>query len=94
VTEKRLEGPQDLIIEIFSPGTAWRDRDEKFNLYERYAVWDYCMVDPQEEYVEVCQWKDGHFVRQGLFKAGKPFVSAVLGGKTVDISGIFGLKKG
>jgi Uma2 family endonuclease len=89
ITEKRLEGPPDLIVEIFSPGTERTDRDEKFDLYERCGVRDYWMLDPIEEYVEVYFWQEGRFMRQGVFKAGKPFISAVLGGKTVDVTSIF-----
>src|SRR5687768_16231992 len=41
ITEKRLEGPPDLIVEVFSPGTAKRDKRDKFKLYEKHGVREY-----------------------------------------------------
>ena len=48
LTEKRVEGPPDLIIEIISPGTARIDRVEKFTEYERASVPEYWLVDPRQ----------------------------------------------
>jgi Uma2 family endonuclease len=89
VTEKQLEGSPDLIVEIFSPGTATRDKREKYQLYQRYGVSEYWMVDPIGQYVEVCVWKDGKFEQQGVYGADDSFNSPVLGGKTVSLKGIF-----
>ena len=38
LTEKNLQGPPDLVIEILSPGTRSRDERLKRNLYERVGV--------------------------------------------------------
>jgi Uma2 family endonuclease len=91
ITEKRLEGPPDLIIEIFSPSTARRDKKEKYELYERYGVREYWMADadPLGNYLEVYVWADGKYMRQGVYGAADSFESTVLGGKTVDLKPIF-----
>jgi len=89
VGDKYLEGPPDLIIEIFSPGTATRDKREKYQLYQRYGVREYWMVDPVGQYVEVCVLKDGKFMQQGVYGPDDSFESPVLGGKTVELKGIF-----
>lgn len=86
---KYLEGPPDLIIEIFSPGMTKRDKSDKFSLYERFGVREYWMVDPVEKYVEVYVWDAGKFVRQGVYGENDQFISAVLAGKTVELSGLF-----
>lgn len=90
IGDKRLEGPPDLIVEIFSPGTVSQDKIQKFDLYERYGIGEYWMVDPYEAYVEVYRWQAGRFVRQGAFTPDTPFESAALGGKTVDLAAVFG----
>ena len=41
VTEKNVQGPPDLVVEILSPGTAARDRDLKRKRYERFGVQEY-----------------------------------------------------
>ena len=89
VGEDYLQGPPDLIVEVLSAGTARRDRREKFALYEQHGVREYWMIDPEAEFVEVWQLKDRRFDRLGVFGPGEAFVSAALGGKTVDLSLIF-----
>lgn len=89
VTEKRLEGPPALIVEILSPGSARRDRDAKFALYERHGVSEYWIVDAEAEFVEVYRHEHGRYGRQGIYGAGEPFESAALGGKPVDMARVF-----
>ncbi|MCA0455134.1 MAG: Uma2 family endonuclease [Chloroflexi bacterium] len=90
VGEKYLQGPPELIVEIFSPSTETKDRKGKFNLYQHYAVPEYWMVDPELEFIEVYSYENGAYKRLGLFEPGETFVSPVLGGKTVDVSRAFG----
>ena len=90
VGEKTLIGAPDLIVEIFSPGTTRRDRDEKYTLYEKYGVREYWMIDPTESYVEVYVLRDGQFVRQGIYGPGQTFTSEVLGGKLIVVDEMLG----
>lgn len=46
-------GAPDWIIEILSPGTAGRDMDEKFTLYEENGVGEYWIVAPGEQNISV-----------------------------------------
>jgi Uma2 family endonuclease len=89
IEDQHLYGPPDLIVEIFSPGTAKPDKKDKYELYQRFGVREYWMVDPVGQYVEVCVWKDGKFEQQGIYGADDSFVSPVLGGKIVVLKGIF-----
>lgn len=89
VGEKYLQGPPELIVEIFSPSTELKDRKDKFNLYQRFAIPEYWMVDPELEFIEVYVLENGLYKRLGVFEPGETFVSPVLGGKTVDVSRIF-----
>jgi Uma2 family endonuclease len=47
VTEQRLEGPADLIVEIISPESTARDRSDKFYEYQQAGVREYWVVDPR-----------------------------------------------
>jgi Uma2 family endonuclease len=89
IDEKRLIGPPDLVVEIFSPGSVLYDRGDKFDIYQRYGVREYWMIDPTEEYVEVYKLADGQFVRQGIYGLGKQFTSSILSGTTIDVDKIF-----
>lgn len=51
--EDFLESAPNLIIEILSPSTASKDRNEKFELYEEQKVYYYIIVDPKFRKIEV-----------------------------------------
>ncbi len=51
--EKGCLGAPDLIIEIISPKNARRDVREKYDLYEKYGVQEYWIVNPNDENVSV-----------------------------------------
>ena len=61
ITENNIQGSPDLIVEILSPSTAVKDKREKKNLYERFAVREYLIVYPAEELVERLLLVDGQY---------------------------------
>ena len=63
IVKNRVEGPPDLVIEIIS-GTARRDRVEKLDLYAKYGVAEYWIVDPQAQLIEFLVNDDSRFVVQ------------------------------
>ena len=71
-------GAPDLVIEVLSPSTEANDRGAKFETYEKYGVHEYWLVGPEAKFVEVYRHNGKRFERQGVFKAGQPFASAVL----------------
>ena len=46
MTERAIEGPPTLVVEILSPSTSSRDRGIKQRLYAKYAVPSYWIADP------------------------------------------------
>ena len=53
ITERAIEGVPDLVIEILSPGTSRTDRVTKAQIYARYGVPAYWIVDPEQEVIEI-----------------------------------------
>lgn len=49
LTDRRLVGPADLIIEIISEDSVRRDRDEKFREYAAAGVPEYWIIDPRPD---------------------------------------------
>ncbi len=47
LTEERLVGPADLIIEIISDDSVYRDRYQKFQEYRDAGVREYWVIDPR-----------------------------------------------
>ena len=71
ITERAVEGVPDLVIEILSPGTSRTDRVTKAQIYARYGVPHYWIVDPEQEIIETY-----------LLEANGYRVAATLQGKT------------
>ena len=61
IIKQRVEGPPDLVIEIVS-GTSRRDRIEKLDLYAKYGVAEYWIVDPQAQHIEFLLNENDRFV--------------------------------
>lgn len=49
LTEDRLEGPADLVIEIVSDHTVHNDRDDKYKEYQAAGVREYWIIDPRPD---------------------------------------------
>ncbi|MDH7555291.1 MAG: Uma2 family endonuclease, partial [Spirochaetota bacterium] len=50
--EKRgIIGAPDLVVEVLSASTAYKDETEKLNLYERHGVKEYWIVNPGAKYI-------------------------------------------
>jgi len=61
-TEKKfLDFAPLLVAEILSPSTAFKDRNDKFALYEMQAVKYYLIVDAQFKKIEVYELIDGKY---------------------------------
>jgi Uma2 family endonuclease len=59
VFEERINGAPELIVEIVSPGkeNARRDRVVKRQVYGRFGVKEYWIVDPEKRAIEIYQLK-------------------------------------
>ena len=53
LSDRGVEGPPDLVVEVLSPSTATRDRGIKLERYRFYGVAEYWVVDPDERTIEV-----------------------------------------
>jgi Uma2 family endonuclease len=57
-----IHGAPDLIVEILSPGNANYDLVKKRELYERFGVKEYWIVDPDTKQTQGFQLKNGKYV--------------------------------
>lgn len=53
LTERGIEGPVDLVIEIISPSNSYTDRNQKKKKYLEFGVTEYWIVDPANETIEI-----------------------------------------
>lgn len=82
-------GAPDLVIEILSPSTAYRDRGIKYLAYEAIGVREYWLVDPEARFVEVYRLEDSTYKRLGIFQIGETFTSNALNSATVSVDELF-----
>ena len=85
-----IVGAPDLVVEILSKGTMNKDRGDKRDVYEQFAVREYWIVDPLNRSIEVYRMENNHYrlfssaIEEGFIK------SVVLPGFELDIKLIFG----
>ena len=68
VTEKRVIGTPDLVVEVISPGTATYDRREKLDAYIQAGVPEYWIVEPASRTIEVLTIEAGTYSSRGVFE--------------------------
>ncbi len=61
IGEKNIKGAPDLLIEIISESSAYRDMVQKKKLYARFGVKEYWIVIPEEKLIEIYILKDNAF---------------------------------
>ncbi len=88
VSKQYILGGADLVIEVLSPGNAQHDRIRKFELYERFGIPEYWMLEADERLVEVYVLRDGAYFRQGAYQPGDTFQSPTLHGATVTVAAL------
>ena len=89
VTLKNIQGPPNLVIEVLSSGTRRRDLREKLQLYERFGVPHYWVVDTEEETVRCFAWQDGRYVEQATLRPGQRLSSPLFPGIEADVRALF-----
>ena len=89
ITEDNIRGAPDLVVEILSPSTADYDRTTKRELYERYGVPEYWMVDPYAKTITILRMgADGYNVH-AVYGVGDTLSSPTLAGFALDLGELF-----
>jgi Uma2 family endonuclease len=61
IGERNIQGAPDLVIEILSESSAYRDMVQKKKLYAKFGVREYWIVIPDEAQIEIYILKDNKF---------------------------------
>jgi Uma2 family endonuclease len=88
---ERITGAPDLVIEIVSPGAEneRRDRIAKRQLYGKYEVKEYWVVDPYKQSIEVYLLKGQTLKLQATYTEHDELASSVLPGFTCKVESVF-----
>jgi Uma2 family endonuclease len=79
----------DLCVEILSPSTEASDRGRKLQMFARYGVPEYWIVDPVTEVIEVHRLEASGYVLTGRASGDDEVKSAVVGGAPLRAGHIF-----
>jgi len=89
IIKDRIEGAPDLIIEILSPSNAYYDLRQKKDIYEKYGVKEYIIIDPIAQNADLYILKDGaYYLHQRALKSEK-LISVILPGLGFDLNRLF-----
>ena len=91
LTAQHVKGSPQLVIEIGSPSTRGRDETIKRRLYERSAVDEYWVVDPDVDLVRVYRRTGDRFARpkELSLEAGDVLTTPLLPGIELKLADIF-----
>lgn len=90
LTQQGMTGPPDLVVEVVSPESGLIDRRRKFELYERFGVREYWIVDQDEKVVEVWRLEDDRsYRRSGVFGPDDTVTAAAVPDLVVSLAEVF-----
>jgi len=89
IVKDRIYGAPDLVVEIVSSTSYYRDRYEKFRIYEEAGVKEYWLVYPGEKAIEVWILKEGKYELYSIASNEGKVKSKVLEGFEVDLKEVF-----
>lgn len=90
VTDRGVEGPPDLVVEILSPSSRKRDKVIKMRTYAKYGVQEYWIVDADTRTLEQYQLVGGEYYELcNLFDGDEIVTSVHLPCASYAISDIF-----
>jgi len=89
IVKDRIEGAPDLVIEILSPSNAYYDLRQKKDIYEKYGVKEYVIVDPIALSFELYILKDSVYHLHQKAEKTEKLNSILLPGLSFDLSKIF-----
>lgn len=89
IGEQAIDGAPDLIVEILSPSTAYRDLTTKKRLYEQHGVREYWIVDPEEQTVEIFELATERYMQHARVVETGTAASKLLDDFQVDLTDLF-----
>ena len=84
ITEKNIQGSPSLVIEILSEARV--DRVRKRDLYARFEVPEYWIVDPDADRIEIYRFGDSGYGKPELLEPGETLTTSLLPGLEIDIA--------
>jgi Uma2 family endonuclease len=89
IGEKNIQGAPDLVIEIISKSSAYRDMVQKKKLYAKHGAKEYWIVIPEEGLIEIYALADNKYNLHKAYNRNETLESPCLKGLNIRLSDIF-----
>jgi Uma2 family endonuclease len=89
LVKDRIEGAPDLIVEILSPSNAYYDLRQKKDIYQKYGVKEYIIIDPIALNGELYVLQSSAFQLHQKAEKTEQLNSVLLSGLSIDLAKIF-----
>jgi Uma2 family endonuclease len=89
VTERAIEGPPTLVIEILSPTTHRTDRVTKAQLYAKHNVSNYWLIDPDQRTLEAYELVIDHYDMTASARDVEVFAPSLFPGLSIQLSDVW-----
>ena len=94
ITERACEGPPDLVVEVLSPSNSPRDLEVKRELYARFGIPEYLIVDPYQETVvsltnPSADEGEGQYANQATYRSSEHLPIGSILGLVIPVAEIF-----
>ncbi len=89
ITDANIQGAPDLVIEVVSPSNSFMDKKLKLELYERFGVPEYLLVDPVGDLVERYRLVEGKYGRADIFAWHEELPLVSLPGMAINLWEVF-----
>lgn len=84
-----IRHPPDLCVEVLSPSTEPTDRGRKMQMFARYGVTEYWVVDPVARTIEVYQLDRDAYALSGTFSGADRVLSEVVPALACSAASLF-----
>lgn len=89
ITERAIEGTPTLVVEILSPTTQQNDRITKAQLYAKYGVPHYWLIDPDRQLLEAYELSGEQYSLATKAQDADLFMSSVFPGLSFQIGDLW-----
>ena len=89
VKEEAIEGAPDLVVEVLSPSTFYKDLRKKMTAYSQFGVQEYWIVDPETQTIEIYARRDDKLQLARKFSSGETVASALRPGLRLAVKDVF-----
>ena len=88
ITDRMVEGPPDIVIEILSSDRS-RDLVRKRQVYAEAGIPEYWIFDPRADTATLLELRDGQYVERAVLTDADVLTSPLLLGLTIPLADVF-----